>query len=37
LGNVHAAQAQGWHGIHFKSASQLAQDLQAAHLNDLGL
>ena len=37
LGNVHAAQAQGWHGIHFKSASQLAHDLQADHLNDLGL
>ena len=27
LTNVHAAEAQGWHGIHFQSASQLAQAL----------
>lgn len=37
LGNVHAAAAQGWHGIHFQSAAQLAQQLQAEHLSDLGL
>jgi putative hydrolase of the HAD superfamily len=27
LGNVRAAQAQGWHGIHFSSALQLQGDL----------
>jgi putative hydrolase of the HAD superfamily len=32
LGNVQAAQAQGWHGIHFKSAAQVAQDLKALGL-----
>ncbi len=26
--NVQVAQAQGWHGIHFQSAAQLAQALQ---------
>lgn len=29
LVNVQAAQAQGWHGIHFESAAQLNQALQA--------
>jgi putative hydrolase of the HAD superfamily len=29
LGNIQAAQAQGWHGIHFKSAVQLRQELHA--------
>jgi putative hydrolase of the HAD superfamily len=28
LGNIEAARAQGWHGIHFKSAGQVTQDLQ---------
>jgi len=37
LGNVQAAHAQGWHGIHFQSASQLAQELQEDYLNDLGV
>ena len=32
-----AAQAQGWHGIHFKSAQQVTQDLQAWGLNKIGL
>jgi len=27
LGNVQAAQALGWHGIHFESAGQLSRDL----------
>ncbi|APW41808.1 HAD family hydrolase [Rhodoferax saidenbachensis] len=29
LGNIEAAQTQGWHGIHFKSAAQVTQALQA--------
>ena len=29
LGNIEAAQAEGWHGIHFKSAAQVTQALQA--------
>lgn len=33
LGNVHAAHAQGWHGIHFHSATQLAHDLHGMGLN----
>ena len=37
LGNIEAAQAQGWHGIHFKSAQQVTQDLQAWGLNKIGL
>lgn len=28
-GNVQAAQALGWHGIHFQSAAQLSRDLNA--------
>ncbi len=37
LGNIEAAQAQGWHGIHFKSAPQVTQALQAAGLSKIGL
>lgn len=29
LGNIEAAQAQGWHGIHFKNAAQVSHGLQA--------
>lgn len=29
LGNVHAAKELGWHGIHFQSAQQVEQELQA--------
>jgi putative hydrolase of the HAD superfamily len=32
LTNVHAAQAQGWQGIHFQSAAQLAVELQKLDL-----
>jgi putative hydrolase of the HAD superfamily len=34
LGNVHAAQALGWHGIHFQSAQQVEQDLRALGLDN---
>jgi putative hydrolase of the HAD superfamily len=37
LGNIEAARAQGWHGVHFKSAGQVAEDLQALGLNKIGL
>jgi putative hydrolase of the HAD superfamily len=37
LGNIEAAQAQGWHGIHFKSAQQVTQDLQAWDLKEISL
>jgi putative hydrolase of the HAD superfamily len=37
LGNIEAARAQGWHGIHFKSAGQVAENLQALGLNKIGL
>ena len=37
LGNIEAAQAQGWHGIHFKSAAQVTQDLYAWGLSEIGL
>lgn len=37
LGNIEAAQAQGWHGIHFKNATQVTQELQAAGLSEIGL
>jgi putative hydrolase of the HAD superfamily len=33
LGNVHAAHAQGWHGIHFHSATQLEHDLHTLGLS----
>lgn len=36
LGNVAAAQSQGWHGIHFRSAQQVRQALQSMGLRDLG-
>jgi putative hydrolase of the HAD superfamily len=29
LGNIEAARAQGWHGIHFKNAEQVSHGLQA--------
>ena len=29
LGNIEAAQAHGWHGIHFKTAEQVGRELQA--------
>jgi putative hydrolase of the HAD superfamily len=32
LVNVKAAEAQGWHGVHFQSAAQLVQALQAFDL-----
>lgn len=32
LANVRAAEAQGWHAIHFQSAAQLAQALRACDL-----
>ncbi|MDZ7920344.1 HAD family phosphatase [Rhodoferax sp.] len=37
LPNIQAAQAEGWHGIHFHSAQQASQSLQALGLNDLAL
>jgi putative hydrolase of the HAD superfamily len=32
LGNIDAARTQGWQGIHFKNAAQVAQELQAVGL-----
>lgn len=32
LGNVKAAKALGWHGIHFATAAQVQRDLQALNL-----
>jgi putative hydrolase of the HAD superfamily len=29
LGNIEAARTQGWHGVHFKNAQQVSQDLQS--------
>jgi putative hydrolase of the HAD superfamily len=37
LGNIDAARAQGWHGIHFKNAAQVTEALQALGLNEIGL
>jgi putative hydrolase of the HAD superfamily len=37
LGNIEAARAQGWHGIHFKNAAQVTSDLQALGLDKIGL
>jgi putative hydrolase of the HAD superfamily len=37
LGNVHAAHAQGWHGIHFHTAQQTAQALEPLILSEIGL
>jgi putative hydrolase of the HAD superfamily len=34
LGNVQAAQALGWKGIHFESAAQVAAQLQALNLSE---
>lgn len=36
LGNVAAAQTLGWHGIHFRSAAQTKQTLQAMGLRKIG-
>jgi putative hydrolase of the HAD superfamily len=32
LGNIDAARNEGWHGIHFKNAAQVTQELQAVGL-----
>ena len=37
VATTEAAQAQGWHGVHFKSAAQVTQDLQAWGLSEIGL
>ena len=34
LGNVHAAQDLGWHGIHFQSAQQVEQELLALNFGN---
>lgn len=36
LGNIEAARTEGWHGIHFKSAQQVTQDLQTWGLKEIG-
>nr|WP_315491115.1 HAD family phosphatase [uncultured Rhodoferax sp.] len=37
LPNVEAARRQGWHGIHFKYAQQVTQELQDWGLREIGL
>ena len=37
LPNIQAAQAEGWHGIHFHNAQQATQELQALGLSEIGL
>ena len=37
LPNIQAAQAEGWHGIHFHTAQQAAQELQALGLSEISL
>lgn len=37
LGNVAVARTQGWHGIHFRSAQQVRQDLYHMGLKEIGL
>ncbi|BDT71266.1 hypothetical protein os4_07840 [Comamonadaceae bacterium OS-4] len=37
LPNIQAAQAEGWHGIHFHTAQQAAQELQALGLSEINL
>lgn len=37
LPNIQAAEALGWHGIHFKSAVQVRQELFAQYLCQIGL
>lgn len=37
LGNVQAARAQGWHGIHFQSAQQVCSELIALGVTPMGL
>ena len=37
LPNIQAAQAEGWHGIHFHTAQQAAQELQVLGLSEISL
>ncbi|CAM8639498.1 COG1011 Predicted hydrolase (HAD superfamily) [Comamonadaceae bacterium] len=37
LPNIQAAQAEGWHGIHFHNAQQATQELQALGLSKISL
>ncbi|WP_296509481.1 HAD family phosphatase [Rhodoferax sp.] len=37
LPNIAAAQAEGWHGIHFHTAQQATQELQALGLKEIDL
>ncbi|MDT7518225.1 HAD family phosphatase [Rhodoferax sp. TBRC 17660] len=37
LPNIQAAQAEGWHGIHFHTAQQAVQELQALGLSEISL
>ena len=37
LPNIQAAQAEGWHGIHFHNAQQATQELQALGLSEISL
>lgn len=37
LPNIQAAQAESWHGIHFHTAQQAAQELQALGLSEISL
>lgn len=37
LPNIQAAQAEGWHGIHFHTAQQATKELEALGLGPLGL
>ncbi len=37
LPNIQAAQAESWHGIHFHTAQQAAQELRALGLSEIGL
>ncbi|CAM8661138.1 COG1011 Predicted hydrolase (HAD superfamily) [Comamonadaceae bacterium] len=37
LPNIHAAQAEGWHGIHFHTAQQAALELKALGLSGISL
>jgi putative hydrolase of the HAD superfamily len=37
LPNIQAAQAEGWHGIHFHNAQQATQELQALGLREISL
>jgi putative hydrolase of the HAD superfamily len=37
LGNIEAARGQAWHGVHFKSAGQVTDELRAWGLEKIGL